>query len=392
MEKKTIGTFIAALRKSSGMTQQELADKLNVSNKAVSRWERDECAPDISLIPALAEIFNVTCDELLKGERIFTDIKHGKCEPKVEKQLKALINRAISTFKTMMWISLALSLVGLVCMFGISYGFYRPVIGFAVMLLFEVSAFVLAVIGLNETRDIKTNNELFESADETLCARFNKTLGSYSFAAFFVIAATILSGIPLVVFSSDYYVDSVLTLKSYLSVFFSGIALVLVFVFVTFKPYYLEWISTNRFTQKIKDDAYGNVKRMNRIQIILIVSASALFLLCPYLLNPGNYTMYYISICVPVGACLANILVGIIFLVRYKDERKMLLLPCIRNILLVVPALLFDVVHGVSWTSTDGGVHFDRYDIWNFDTMLAILWIALIICLIFRIVEKVKCK
>ena len=64
MEKKTIGTFIAALRKSSGMTQQELADKLNVSNKAVSRWERDECAPDISLIPALAEIFNVTCDEL----------------------------------------------------------------------------------------------------------------------------------------------------------------------------------------------------------------------------------------------------------------------------------------------------------------------------------------
>ena len=69
MEKKTIGTFIAVLRKANGMTQQELADKLNISNKAVSRWERNECAPDISLIPALAEIFDVTCDELLKGER-----------------------------------------------------------------------------------------------------------------------------------------------------------------------------------------------------------------------------------------------------------------------------------------------------------------------------------
>ena len=67
MEKKTIGTFIAVLRKANGMTQQELADKLNISNKAVSRWERNECAPDISLIPALAEIFDVTCDELLKA-------------------------------------------------------------------------------------------------------------------------------------------------------------------------------------------------------------------------------------------------------------------------------------------------------------------------------------
>ena len=60
MEKKTMGAFISALRKANGMTQQELADKLNVSNKAVSRWERDECAPDITLIPPLAEILGVT--------------------------------------------------------------------------------------------------------------------------------------------------------------------------------------------------------------------------------------------------------------------------------------------------------------------------------------------
>lgn len=66
MEKKTIGSFIAALRKANGMTQQELADRLGVSNKAVSRWERDENAPDLSLIPAIAEIFGVTCDELFK--------------------------------------------------------------------------------------------------------------------------------------------------------------------------------------------------------------------------------------------------------------------------------------------------------------------------------------
>ena len=69
MTKNTIGQFIAALRKANGMTQQEVADRLSVSNKAVSRWERDECAPDLSVLPALAEMFGVTCDELLRGER-----------------------------------------------------------------------------------------------------------------------------------------------------------------------------------------------------------------------------------------------------------------------------------------------------------------------------------
>lgn len=47
MEKKTIGGFIAALRKANGMTQRELAEKLNVSDKSISRWERDETAPDL---------------------------------------------------------------------------------------------------------------------------------------------------------------------------------------------------------------------------------------------------------------------------------------------------------------------------------------------------------
>lgn len=52
MEKKTIGRFISTLRKANGMTQKELGEKLFVSDKTVSRWECDECAPDLSLIPS----------------------------------------------------------------------------------------------------------------------------------------------------------------------------------------------------------------------------------------------------------------------------------------------------------------------------------------------------
>lgn len=51
------------------MTQKELGDRILVSDKTVSRWERDENTPDLSLIPMIADIFGITSDELLRGER-----------------------------------------------------------------------------------------------------------------------------------------------------------------------------------------------------------------------------------------------------------------------------------------------------------------------------------
>ena len=97
MAKNSIGQFIAALRKANGLTQQEVADRLNVSNKAISRWERDECAPDLSVIPALAEMFGITCDELLRGERSNPDRDANvettsKLKAKSDKQFKTRKN------------------------------------------------------------------------------------------------------------------------------------------------------------------------------------------------------------------------------------------------------------------------------------------------------------
>lgn len=65
MEQHSIGQLMSALRKNTGFTQQEVADKLNVSNKTVSCWERDASSPDISMLPAIARLYGVTCDELL---------------------------------------------------------------------------------------------------------------------------------------------------------------------------------------------------------------------------------------------------------------------------------------------------------------------------------------
>ena len=66
---ETIGKRICALRKEKGMKQEELAQKLDVSSQAVSKWENDQTCPDISLLPRLAEVFGVTTDYLLTGEQ-----------------------------------------------------------------------------------------------------------------------------------------------------------------------------------------------------------------------------------------------------------------------------------------------------------------------------------
>ena len=64
--KKTLGTMIAELRKQQGMTQLELAEKMGVTDKAVSKWERDLSCPDINSLPNLAEILGVSVEDLMQ--------------------------------------------------------------------------------------------------------------------------------------------------------------------------------------------------------------------------------------------------------------------------------------------------------------------------------------
>ena len=67
--KKTLGTVIAELRKQHGMTQLELAEKMGVSDKAVSKWERDLSCPDINSLPTLAEVLGVSVEELMQTKK-----------------------------------------------------------------------------------------------------------------------------------------------------------------------------------------------------------------------------------------------------------------------------------------------------------------------------------
>lgn len=68
MDNIQTGRLIAELRKKQGLTQQQLADKLNLSNKTISKWESGSGSPDISNLPVLAEALEISVDELLNGE------------------------------------------------------------------------------------------------------------------------------------------------------------------------------------------------------------------------------------------------------------------------------------------------------------------------------------
>lgn len=88
MDAEKIGRQIAELRKSKGITQGELGERIGVSFQAVSKWERGETLPDISLLPDLAKILETTIDFILlgsekivayKGKSTVSDMKKGLC-------------------------------------------------------------------------------------------------------------------------------------------------------------------------------------------------------------------------------------------------------------------------------------------------------------------------
>ena len=70
MDTMKTGAYLATLRKNANMTQQDVADRLGVSNKTISKWESGGGFPDIVILPALAELYGVSADELLAGESL----------------------------------------------------------------------------------------------------------------------------------------------------------------------------------------------------------------------------------------------------------------------------------------------------------------------------------
>ena len=90
IDKAKFGSFLSALRKENGLTQKEVAQKVSVSDKAVSKWERGLSLPDITLLIPLAELLDVSVTELLEGKLL----EHaGEMDAS---QIEALVKKALA--------------------------------------------------------------------------------------------------------------------------------------------------------------------------------------------------------------------------------------------------------------------------------------------------------
>lgn len=95
MDNEKFGSFIKELRKKSNLTQKELGEKLNVTDKAVSKWERGLSFPDITIINDLAKVFNITATEILNSKLDNND----KPKEENEEEIKKRVNEAINKYK-----------------------------------------------------------------------------------------------------------------------------------------------------------------------------------------------------------------------------------------------------------------------------------------------------
>lgn len=89
----TLGKRIAALRKQKDLRQDDIAQLLDVSPQAVSKWENDQTCPDIGLLPKLAQILGVTTDELLSGKQELQKVR--VLPPEERKDIKDMLLRII---------------------------------------------------------------------------------------------------------------------------------------------------------------------------------------------------------------------------------------------------------------------------------------------------------
>ena len=108
-----IGRFIAERRKKANLTQMQLAEKLGITDKAISKWERGIAMPDTSIMLKLCDILGISVNELLCGEKIDMENNNQKNEQLFLDMAKEL-EKKNKTVWTSMWIIMGVSIIGLI--------------------------------------------------------------------------------------------------------------------------------------------------------------------------------------------------------------------------------------------------------------------------------------
>lgn len=204
MDSGRVGAFVAQLRREKGLTQQELADRLGVTNKAVSKWETGEGYPEITMLPALADALGVTADELLRGERAAR-----ACAPEsmAGEEGRESVAGAKLRFRNMSLVAGALAAAGLVAFYVITWASCLEVVGFGVMMAFLIGSFILFIIQFNNLKAAQPPGGPPAGS------------GKAAAALIYLWTLSLSAALPYLLFDNGFYMQSILAFPDYASMF-----------------------------------------------------------------------------------------------------------------------------------------------------------------------------
>lgn len=145
MDQLKIGKFIAECRKQKSLTQMQLAEKLGITNKAISKWERGVAMPDTSLMLELCDILGITVNELLNGEKITMENNTEKNEQLLLDMAKEIEKKNKTIWTNMLVIMIASMAALFICLavaaFLVPEGVWQLVVILASCVLFLIPCF-----------------------------------------------------------------------------------------------------------------------------------------------------------------------------------------------------------------------------------------------------------
>lgn len=297
MTKQTIGSFLSTMRKANGYTQQEVADKLGISNRTLSGWECDKTLPDILLLPALAELYGVTVDEILCGERRSKEKTSitGKSE-------KSILKNKLAKFSMQAWILFGIIVAGIILSFAglfveistvtwVGWPWWR-------LILFIGLTAVIVSIGILfafwKNAEISTDDSMDGFKSYCILLRKNLAICLYCLSAVMLFPSLIAS------FSLNYYLE-----YRYGMIFIIILFLVLPIVFfvagwVLCKNALARWGGESALSKFLKDKQYfWTVTFWGLIPLAVAIIAMVVFsfwhpVVCQkvYTDNPSGFTSY----------------------------------------------------------------------------------------------------
>ena len=117
MDQVKIGEFIKQRRKEQNITQSEMAELLNISDRAISKWENGICMPDSGIIPELCKILNITINDLFSGEIVDVKNREKKLEENLLDMIKLKQEKDKQLLNLEIFIGISFTIIFLICVF-----------------------------------------------------------------------------------------------------------------------------------------------------------------------------------------------------------------------------------------------------------------------------------